>query len=172
MGLQAGWTPDSRWAHSNARILGSGELFLAAPEMPRQKMPGGFKVRRRLDHCGWLWRWRGGHLRKNGDNFQGQKSGIEEMGISVLQPQGLNSATVSKSKEMHPPLQPPERSTTCTHLNLSPVRPASDFYLQNCKIIKVCSFKMLNSWSLVTTDIEPQFDVSSIFTLAVIRWGI
>ena len=31
---------------------------------------------------------------------------------------------------------------------------------------------MLNSWSLVTTDTEPQFDVSSIFTLAVVRWGI
>lgn len=33
-------TPDSRWAHSNARILGSGEPFLVAPEMPQQKMPG------------------------------------------------------------------------------------------------------------------------------------
>ena len=31
---------------------------------------------------------------------------------------------------------------------------------------------MLNSWALVTTDIEPQFDVSSIFTLAVTRWGM
>lgn len=54
MGLQVGWWPqDSRWTHSNAWILGSREPFLAVPEMPQQKMPGSFKVRKRLDHCCW-----------------------------------------------------------------------------------------------------------------------
>ena len=62
------------------------------------------------------------------------------------EPRNVTASTRWKNKEMNSPLEPPEGTQPCRHLDFSPGDPFWTAGVQNYKIINLCCFKPLSLW--------------------------
>lgn len=145
----------SSWTQTDAGKWEAGEPW-------QNRKSERFKAWEGLDSSLLVWRWRckvmgnAGTLR----NWERFLTASKEMGISDLQPQGIESWQQPKGAWRFIPYRASRKEpspahaliSTCETLNGEPssAMPHLDSDLQNCAIINECCFKLFNLWWFVT----------------------